>query len=89
MTNFTKSDLANQLAERTSMAKRQAMIVIDALTGIIADETEAGNTVAIHGFGKFTIKERAARMGRNPRTGEPMQFAASRSLSFKASKSAT
>ena len=62
------------------------------LYGAIASlmtEAEAGKTVAIQGFGRFAIKDRPARPGRNPRTGEPMEVAASRTLVFKAAKSST
>lgn len=89
MANLTKSELADQLAARASMTKRQALFVIDALTSIIKTEAEAGKTVAIQGFGRFAIKDRPARPGRNPRTGEPMEVAASRTLVFKAAKSST
>lgn len=89
MANFTKADLANQLSAQAAMPKRSAMLVIDALLSIIKAETDAGKTVTLSGFGKFAIKERAAREGRNPRTGEPVQIEAKRTLKFSPSKSST
>lgn len=86
MAAFTKSDLAAELAARSSMSQRPAAILIDSLFDIIREKADAGNAVAINGFGRFSVKERPARPGRNPRTGEPMEYAASRTLTFKASK---
>jgi integration host factor subunit alpha len=86
MANFTKADLANQLSAQAAMPKRSAMLVIDALLSIIKAETDAGKTVTLSGFGKFAIKERAAREGRNPRTGEPIAIEARRVVTFHASQ---
>ncbi len=89
MTSFTKSDLAAALSNNTDLTTAQAMRYINALTTVIRQESEAGKTVQIAGFGKFQVRERAARMGRNPATGEPIQIPASRALTFKPSKSST
>lgn len=86
MANFTKAELIEALSTRAAMPKRSAGVVLDALLSIIKDETEAGKTVALQGFGRFSIRARPARPGRNPRTGEPVEYAASRTLTFKASK---
>lgn len=87
MANFTRTDLTNALAERVSITKSAANAVIDDLFDLIKAEAEAGKTVSIPGFGRFVMKDRAARTGRNPQTGEPIQIPASRVLGFKPSKS--
>lgn len=89
MTKFTKTDLAAVVAEQTGLARRDAMAAVDAVLASIRYETDAGKTVTLSGFGRFVVKERAARQGRNPATGEPIQIAASRALTFKASKPST
>ncbi|QFQ88246.1 DNA-binding protein HU [Paracoccus kondratievae] len=89
MANFSKSDLISAVASATGQKKGQVEEVISAAFSIIREEAEGGKTVAIHGFGRFSIKERAARLGRNPGTGEPIEIAASRTLSFKPAKSST
>lgn len=89
MTNFTKAEFAAALAEEAGITKAVASIVLDHVCGIIKTQTDAGKSITLPGFGKFSVKERAARTGRNPATGEPIQIAASRSLTFKPSKSST
>jgi DNA-binding protein HU-beta len=64
--------------------RRQAASVVDAAFGAIAAELAAGRDIAIGGFGKFSVTERAAREGRNPATGEMIQIAASRAAKFSA-----
>lgn len=86
MTNFSKTELVKELAQRTDMTVKAAGEAIDALTGIIRAATDAGKTVSLPGFGKFEMKERAARTGRNPATGAEIEIAASRKMSFRASK---
>ena len=89
MTNFSKSDLIRAVAESTGLKKADADAAVQAVLSTIRQRADAGNAVALQGFGRFTMKERAAREGRNPRTGEPVQIAASRTLTFKAAKSTT
>lgn len=57
--------------------------VVDAVFESITDELSAGRDVSYTGFGTFKVQERAARTGRNPQTGEPMQIAASKTVTFK------
>lgn len=89
MANFTKSDLIREISNNTSLSKVAAEQAVSVMIETIREKTEAGQTVNITGFGRFSIKDRPARLGRNPRTGEPMEYAASRTLGFKASKSRT
>ena len=86
MTTMNKSELITAVATRAHLSKADAQAAIDALVSTIQTETDAGVTVKIVGFGKFEAKDRAARIGRNPRTGEEVQIPASRALTFKAGK---
>lgn len=89
MANFSKSDLIAAVADTTGRARKDVDDILSAVLSVIREEADSGKIVAIHGFGRFAMKERAARTGRNPATGETIQIAASRTLTFKPSKSAT
>lgn len=81
---MTKHELAKQVAANAGLSGEQAMSAVDAAFDAIAGELVAGRDVAIAGFGKFSVGERAARAGRNPATGETIQIAASRAAKFSA-----
>ncbi|MCA1680651.1 MAG: HU family DNA-binding protein [Actinobacteria bacterium] len=81
---MTKQELAKQVAADANLSGEQAKSAIDAVFDAIAGELAAGSDVAIAGFGKFSVGERAAREGRNPATGETIQIAASRAAKFSA-----
>ena len=81
-----KSDLSAHVATEASMTKAQASAVVDAVFSAISDSLARDESVAIAGFGTFSTKMRGARQGRNPRTGESIAIAASKSPSFKAGK---
>jgi DNA-binding protein HU-beta len=83
---MNKSDLIDAMAEAADVSKSAAGRALDALTDAIAVALKNGETVSILGFGTFSIKERAARMGRNPQTGATIEIAASKTPSFKAGK---
>ena len=83
---MNKSELSSQVADQASLSKVQASDVVDAVFSAIADALARDESVAIPGFGTFTTKARAAREGRNPRTGESIAIAASKAPSFKAGK---
>lgn len=80
------SELAETVATTAGLSKAEARKVVDAVFAAIADAAAKGEEVSLSAFGKFKVKESAAREGRNPATGEPMQIAASRKLSFAAAK---
>ena len=80
-----KTDLVNAVAKNIGITKKDAGDVVDAVFEAMATTLANGEDIDIAKFGKFKINERAAREGRNPSTGETMQIAASKSLSFKAS----
>lgn len=83
---MNKTELVAQIAENSDLNKTQAAAAlsatIDAVTGALAK----GDTVALPGFGTFSVKERAARTGRNPATGAELKIPASRAPGFKAGK---
>jgi DNA-binding protein HU-beta len=79
-----KSELIEQVAARTDMAKTEAAEAVDAVLKTIEDNLSRGADIAITGFGKFHVAERGARQGRNPRTGEAIQIQASRVPRFSA-----
>ncbi len=87
---MNKSDLVDSLADVTGITKADASRAIDALFGtnggIIAKALKKGDRVQITGFGTFEAKKRKARIGRNPRTGESIKIAASKSPSFRSGK---
>ena len=81
-----KSDISAHVAGKTSLSQADAAGAVDAVLSAISDALARGESVNIAGFGTFTVKHRAARQGRNPRTGEPVAIAASNVPSFKAGK---
>lgn len=83
---MTKKELVSALAEKTEETKVKAAGMLDALIEVISETLSNGEEVAIAGLGKFEVRERAAREGRNPQTGEAITIAASKVPAFKASK---
>ena len=89
---LSKASLIDELVERSARAvisKEVAAIVLDALADIVIANTDGGIAVRIPGLGTFSAKTTPARMGRNPKTGEPAAIAARRKLVFKASATTT
>ena len=84
---MNKADLIDSVAESTDMSKAEAGRALDAVLDGISGALSSGDSVALVGFGTFNVRERAARMGRNPATGETIQIAASKGVGFKAGKS--
>ena len=83
---MTKSELAFRVAIQTTLSIAQADRVVDAVFSAIGEALARGESVTLPGFGTFSTKARAARQGRNPRTGEAIAIAASKAPSFKAGK---
>jgi DNA-binding protein HU-beta len=81
-----KSELVDALANATGGTKADATLALDSVVSIITDAMRAGDTVAITGFGAFSVGDRAARTGRNPQTGEAIDIAAAKIPKFKAGK---
>ncbi len=83
---MNKNDLIDAVAERTALAKSDAARAVEAVLSAITEALQKGEAVTVSGFGTFATKTRAARTGRNPRTGEAIAIPASRAPGFKAGK---
>lgn len=82
---MSKAILIEKLVEK-GMAKNHANSMIDNMTEAVTELLSEGKSITLVGFGTFSVKERAARTGRNPQTGEEMYIEASKYASFKAGK---
>ena len=83
---MNKAELINVIAENAEMSKKDATAALDVTIKAITDTLASGEDVSISGFGSFTVRERSAREGRNPQTGEMMTIAAYKAPAFKAGK---
>ncbi|EGU30978.1 histone family protein DNA-binding protein [Vibrio ichthyoenteri ATCC 700023] len=83
---MNKTELAAYVAEKSDLSKADSTRAVDAILEAVTESLKTGDEVALVGFGTFKISERAARTGRNPKTGEPLQIAASKVPAFKAGK---
>ena len=83
---MNKSDLIDSIATESGLTKADATKALDGTMEAIKKALKSGETVSLVGFGTFAVKDRAARTGRNPKTGEPLEIKASRIPSFKAGK---
>ncbi len=83
---MNKSELASRVAELAELDKKTAEKAVTAVFSALSQAFEAEEKVQITGFGSFEVKERAARQGRNPATGETIEIPASKTPVFKASK---
>ena len=83
---MTKSDLIERLAGKAELTRPRAEELLDFLLNDVTEALKKGEKVNISGFGTFTVSNRKARTGRNPKTGEPIEIPASRSAKFKAGK---
>lgn len=80
------SELATKVAEEQGLTKAQAKAVVEAIFKAVTDIALAGEETSIPGFGKFKVKETAAREGRNPATGAAVKIAAAKKLTFTPAK---
>ena len=83
---MNNSDLAELVAAEQGLTKADARKMVDAIFEAVAETAAKGEEISISGFGKFKVKESAAREGRNPATGETIKIAASKKLGFSAAK---
>ncbi|WP_207479717.1 HU family DNA-binding protein [Arenibaculum pallidiluteum] len=83
---MNQSELVAHVAQATGLTKAQAGKAVDAFFAAITDTLKKGEEVRITGFGTFSVAERAASEGRNPRTGEKIKIAASKQAKFSAGK---
>lgn len=83
---MNKTELIDKIAQAADISKAAASKALDAFFEGVSDALRKGDTVPLIGFGTFVVRERAARSGRNPRTGETIQIKASKIPAFKAGK---
>ena len=83
---MNKSELIDAIAAKADISKAAAGRALDAFTGTVTDALKDGDQVVLVGFGTFSVRERAARSGRNPQTGDTIQIAAAKVPAFKAGK---
>jgi len=83
---MSKSDLIDAIAKEAGLTKVDATKALNAITGAITNTLKSGDSVTLIGFGTFKVSKRAARTGRNPRTGAELKIAASNAPVFSAGK---
>lgn len=83
---MNKTELIAAVAEKTDLSKKDADAAVSAVLGAITDALKVGDKIQLVGFGTFEVRNRAAKQGRNPRTGETMTVPASKVPAFKAGK---
>ena len=83
---LTKQDVINSVADATGLSKKDVNSALDAVVGTISSALAKGNSVGLIGFGSFEVKSRAARQGRNPQSGAPIDIKAKKVPVFKAGK---
>ena len=83
---MNKTELIAAMAKETELSKKDVEAVLKSFIDVVSKELKNGEKVQLVGFGTFEVSEREARMGRNPKSGEPMEIAASKMPKFKAGK---
>jgi len=83
---MNKTELIDAMADNADISKAAAGRALDGMISAITDALKSGDQVSVVGFGSFTVRERAARTGRNPQTGATIQIKASKNPAFKAGK---
>ncbi|RYM05389.1 HU family DNA-binding protein [Sporolactobacillus sp. THM7-7] len=83
---MNKSELISAVAEAAELSKKDATKAVDSVLSTIADALKDGSKVQLIGFGNFEVRERSARKGRNPQTGEEIEIKASKVPAFKPGK---
>ena len=83
---MTKADLINSVYKKLGLTRKESTIIVDELFEIIKENLEQGEKVKISGFGNFVVKHKEPRKGRNPQTGDELEIAARKVVSFKPSQ---
>ena len=83
---MNKTELVAAVAEQAALSKKDAEKAISAFIDVVTETLKAGDKVQLVGFGTFEVREREARTGKNPRTGEAIEIAASKAPAFKAGR---
>ena len=84
--NMNKATLIAKIAEKSELNKKQAEAALNAFTDTVIEALKEGDKIQLVGFGTFEVKERAARIGRKPSTGETIEIPAKKNPVFKAGK---
>jgi len=82
---LTKPDIISKIYDRTDLTRKKSKESVEKIIELIKTTLESGNEVMISGFGKFSVKDKNERKGRNPATGDAMVLAARKVVSFKSS----
>jgi integration host factor subunit alpha len=83
--SMTKNNISESLCEKLGTPKKESLHLLESVFEIIKGDLDKGNDVMISGFGKWTVKDKKARKGRNPQTGEAIMIAARKVITFKPS----
>ena len=83
---MNKTELIDAVAEAADLTKAESSRAVDAVVAAVTKALKGGDAVTLVGFGTFQVRDRAARTGRNPKTGDTIKIAASKNPSFKAGK---
>lgn len=83
---MNKNEFVAAIAEKSGLTKKDAEAALNAYTAVVTDTLKSGDSVQLIGFGTFEVRERAARTGRNPHTGETIEIAAAKVPAFKPGK---
>lgn len=83
---MTKNQLIEKVAKKANLTKRAASDAVEAVIGLVKDNLQRGEKTVISGFGTFIVRNRAARRGRNPQTGAPLQIPGKKLPAFVAGK---
>ncbi len=83
---MTKADLVEEVAKVTSLTRKDSEVIVDTLFESVIKALKAGDKLEVRGFGSFRVRQRNARVGRNPKTGEKVEVPAKRVPYFKPSK---
>lgn len=81
---MNKTELINAIAEKSGLSKVDSKKALEAFVDSVSDELKSGGKIALVGFGTFSVAEKSARKGINPRTKQPIQIAAKKVVKFKA-----
>jgi len=83
---MTKTDIVEKISLMTDFTKKESAEIVERVFDVVKSTLEAGENIKIAGFGNFEVREKAARRGRNPQTGEVIEFTPRKVLTFKSSQ---
>ncbi|MFH0811879.1 MAG: integration host factor subunit alpha [Pseudomonadota bacterium] len=82
---MTKADLVEDIYEKVGLSKEESARIVELVLELIKENLEKGEKIKVSGFGNFVVRQKRARRGRNPQTGEEIEISARKVLTFKAS----